>query len=64
MDIPANLYGGFMFVWLALAIPTIVHLAGRKTDTPSLTIAWGIVAALFPPVGLVFILALLFKDDR
>ena len=53
-----------MVVWLPLAITTIVHLAGRKTDNPRLTIAWGMVAALFPPLGLIFILALLLKDDR
>lgn len=64
LDISAEFYGGFMLVWLALAIPTIVHLAGRKTDTRSLTAAWGIVAALFPPFGLFFILALLLKDER
>jgi hypothetical protein len=64
MDIPANLYSGMMLVWLALAIPTIAHLAGRKTDTRGLTMAWGIAAALLPPVGLIFVLALLLKDDR
>lgn len=64
MDISANLYSGIMLAWLALAIPTVVHLAGRKTDTRGLTIGWGIVAALLPPVGLVFVLALLLKDDR
>lgn len=53
-----------MLVWFPLAIMTIVRLAGRKTDNPRLTIAWGVVAALFPPVGLIFILALLLKDDR
>ena len=57
-------FGGFMVVWLPLAITTIVHLAGRKTDNPRLAIAWGVVAALFPPLGLIFILALLLKDDR
>jgi len=57
-------FSSFMVVWLLLAIPTIVHLAGRKTDNRRLTIAWGIVAALVPPLGLIFILALLLKDDR
>jgi hypothetical protein len=51
-------------VWLGLAVPTIVYLAGRKTDTQQLTVFWGIIAALVPPIGLLFILALLFKNDR
>ena len=51
-------------VWLGLAVPTIVYLAGRKTETQQLTVFWGIIAALVPPVGLLFILALLLKNDR
>lgn len=64
MSIPAQLAGILYFAWLVLAIPTVVHLAGRKTDTRSLTIFWGIVAALVPVFGLLFILGLLLKDDR
>jgi hypothetical protein len=51
-------------IWFALAVPTILHLAGRKTDTKQLTVFWGIIAALIPPLGLLFILALLLKNDR
>lgn len=51
-------------VWLGLAVPTIIYLAGRKTDTPQLTVFWGIIASAVPPVGLLFILALLLKNDR
>ena len=64
MSISASAYGGFMLIWLVLAVPTVVSLADRKTETRGLTIFWGIVAALFPPVGLLFILALLIKPDR
>lgn len=64
MSIPAELAGLLYFAWLVLAIPTVVHLAGRKTDTRALTIFWGIVAALVPVFGLLFILGLLLKDDR
>ena len=64
MSISAELAGMVFFGWLVLAIPTIVHLAGRKTDTRALTMFWGIVAALVPVFGLLFILALLLKDDR
>ena len=64
MSISAELAGMVFFAWLVLAIPTIVHLAGRKTDTRALTMFWGIVAAFVPVLGLLFILALLLKDDR
>lgn len=64
MDISASTYGGFILIWLVLAIPTVVSLAERKTETRGLTIFWGSVAALFPPLGLLFILALLIKPDR
>ena len=59
-----GLAGALSVAWLAIAVPTLVHLAGRKTDTRTLTIFWGIVAALVPVFGLLFILGLLLKDDR
>ena len=64
MDIPLAGTGAFFAAWLAFAIPTVIHLAGRKTDTRALTLFWGFVALLIPPLGLLFILALLLKDDR
>jgi predicted tellurium resistance membrane protein TerC len=64
LDISLAGTGAFFLAWLAIAIPTVIHLAGRKTDTRRLTVFWGIVAALVPPFGLLFILALLLKDDR
>lgn len=59
-----GLAGALWVAWLALAVPTVVHLAGRKTDTRTLTIFWGVVAALVPVFGLLFILGLLLKNDR
>lgn len=64
MDISLTSMGVLYVVWLIMAIPTVVYLAGRKTQTPQLTIFWGIFAALFPPFGLLFILVLLIRDDR
>ena len=64
MDISLAGTGALFVAWLAFAIPTVIHLAGRKTNTRSLTIFWGIFAALIPPLGLLFILALLLKDDK
>ena len=64
MSIPAQLAGVLYLTWLVFAVPSVVHLAGRKTDTRALTIFWGIVAALVPFFGLLFILGLLLKDDR
>lgn len=64
MTIPMELAGALYVAWLAIAIPTIVHLAGRKTDTRRLTILWGVVAALVPVLGMLVILALLLKNDR
>jgi hypothetical protein len=64
MSIPMSVAGVLYVTWIAMAIPTIVHLAGRKTNTRGLTIAWGFVTALVPVLGLLFILGLLLKDDR
>jgi hypothetical protein len=64
LDISLASMGVLFVFWLILAIPTVVYLAGRKTQTPQLTILWGSVAAFLPPFGLLFILALLIKDDR
>ena len=64
MTIPTELAGALCVAWLAIAVPTVVHLAGRKTDTRTLTIFWGVIAALVPVFGLLFILGLLLKDDR
>jgi uncharacterized membrane protein len=59
-----GLAGALYVAWLVIAVPTVVHLAGRKTDTRTLTIFWGVIAALVPVFGLLFILGLLLKDDR
>ena len=64
MGISMELAGALFLIWLVVAIPTLVHLAGRKTDTRSLTIFWGALASLVPVFGLLFILALLLKNDR
>ena len=64
MTIPIELAGGLCVAWLLMAIPTVVHLAGRKTETRALTVLWGVVAALVPVIGLLFILGLLLKEDR
>jgi uncharacterized membrane protein len=64
MTIPMGLAGALYVAWLVIAVPTVVHLAGRKTDTRTLTIFWGVIAALVPVFGLLFILGLLLKDDR
>lgn len=64
MDVSLTSAGVLYLIWLALAIPTVIHLAGRKTDTQQLTVFWGVVASLLPPIGLLFILALLLKNDR
>lgn len=64
MNISLTNMGVLYVAWLILAIPTVVYLAGRKTDTRQMTVFWGVITALFPPLGLLFILALLLKDDR
>ena len=64
MTIPIELAGALCVAWLLMAIPTVVHLAGRKTETRALTVLWGVVAALVPVIGLLFILGLLLKEDR
>jgi hypothetical protein len=64
LDISLTNVGVLYVIWLILAIPTVVYLAGRKTDTRQMTIFWGVIAALLPPFGLLFILALLIKNDR
>jgi hypothetical protein len=54
LDISLAGTGAFFIAWLAFAIPTVIYLAGRKSDTRRLTIFWGIVAAGIPPLGLLF----------
>jgi len=64
VELSLTIVAWLSLAWLLLAVPTIVHLAGRKTDTRELTIFWGIATALVPVIGLLFILGLLLKDDR
>ena len=64
MDITLTGLGAAWVVWFMLAVPSVVYLAGRKTDTKQLTVFWGIIASLVPPIGFLFILAMLLKDDR
>ncbi len=63
MNINATLLGQFIF---ALAIVMAIlgyYLGKRKTQTPFLTSGLGFLSALIPPIALIFLIALVFKND-
>ena len=64
MTIDLGAVGIVFMAWLLAAVPTVLYLAPRKTDTARLTMCWGVVATLVAPLGLLFILALLLRRDR
>jgi len=66
MDITMTQLGMWLAlaVWPALAIPTIVFLARRKSTHVALTVFWGVLMLLIPPVGLVFIMVLLLLPNQ
>ncbi|MDP4530076.1 hypothetical protein Q3O59_13695 [Alkalimonas delamerensis] len=63
MDINAAVLGQFMFFFLVFVGITSYFLARRKTNTPILATLIGVLLAIVPPLGLIYLAALVLKED-
>ncbi|MGM0524619.1 MAG: hypothetical protein ACQEQ8_00290 [Pseudomonadota bacterium] len=67
MNLNATLVGQLIFV-LAITMAIIMavisyYLGKRKTQTPRLTAIVGFVSAFMPPLAIIFLMALVLKND-
>lgn len=63
MNLDATFVGQFILV-LAVVFTVIgFYLGKRKTETPFLVSIIAFFSALVPPVGLIFLMVLVFKKD-
>lgn len=63
MNLNATLIGQFVIVLAIVMVPTSYYLGKRKTQTPKITVLVGLLSALLPPLAIIFLMALVLKDD-
>lgn len=63
MNINATLVGEFLVVFLPAIAALSYYLGKRKTKSPALTTFVGVLLALIPPLALIYVGALSFKND-
>lgn len=63
MNINATFLGQVVLVFLPIMAVLSYYLGKRKTQTPMLATFFGIVLALIPPFALLYIMALIIKND-
>jgi len=63
MDVNLTMLGQVLFVWILLQTALIYHLAKRKTQTPVIATVIGFLLSLLPPIGLIYLVVLVLKND-
>ncbi|MBD3586721.1 hypothetical protein HHX48_13315 [Salinimonas sp. HHU 13199] len=63
MSINATLLGQIVAVLMIVMAVAGYYLGKRKTQTPVLTTVIAIVSSLIPPLALLFLMALVLKND-
>lgn len=67
MNINGTLIGELIFYSLILFVPLVgflsFYLGKRKTHTPKIAMFIGILLSLIPPLGLIYIVILVLKND-
>lgn len=63
MSINATLLGQVVAVLMVIMAVAGYYLGKRKTQTPVLTTVIAIVSSLIPPLALLFLMALVLKND-
>jgi len=52
-----------LFVWVLLQTVLIYFLAKKKTQTPVIATVIGFLLSLLPPIGLIYLVVLVLKND-
>ena len=63
LSLNATLLGQVVAVLMVIMAITGYYLGKRKTQTPVLTTIIAIVSSLLPPLALLFLMALVLKND-
>jgi len=63
MVINMTMLGQVMLVWVLLQTALVYHLAKKKTQTPVIATIIGFFASFLPPVGLIYLIVLVLKND-
>ncbi|RUO77784.1 hypothetical protein [Idiomarina seosinensis] len=63
MDLNATLIGQLIFVLAIIMAVISYYLGKRKTQTPLVTTIVGLVSAFVPPLAIIFLMALVLKND-
>lgn len=63
MNINATLYGEFIILFALTMGALCYYLGRRKTQSPGWVGGFGALLSVIPPLGLVYLLALVLKKD-
>jgi len=63
MNINATLFGQVIIVFAVLMAAVGYYLGKRKTQSPILTSIIAFIAALVPPLAIIFLIVLVLKND-
>ncbi|XOV77591.1 MAG: hypothetical protein ACFHVJ_11585 [Aestuariibacter sp.] len=63
MNLNTTLVGQLVIVLAILMLPISYYLGKRKTQTPKMTALIGFLSAIMPPLAIIFLMALVLKDD-
>ncbi|SFC71259.1 hypothetical protein [Pseudoalteromonas denitrificans] len=63
MSINATLLGEFIVISLLIITSLSYYLGKRKTHTPFITCMIGLFLSVIPPLGLIYLAFLAFKND-
>lgn len=63
MNINATLIGEILFVFVIVIGFLCYYLGKRKTNTPKMTTLIGVLLSFIPPLGLIYLVILILKND-
>jgi 4-amino-4-deoxy-L-arabinose transferase-like glycosyltransferase len=63
LNINATLLGQVILIFIPIIVILSYYLGKRKTQTPKLATLIGFILAFIPPLALVYIAALVIKND-
>jgi len=63
MNINMTLVGQLLFISFFIVGSLSYYLGKRKTTTPKLATLFGVILCIFPPLNIIYLVVLMFKDD-
>ncbi|HAS13865.1 MULTISPECIES: hypothetical protein [Idiomarina] len=63
MNFNATLLGQVILIFIPIIVILSYYLGKRKTQTPKLATLIGLILAFIPPLALIYVAALVIKND-